>query len=497
MNTSVFRLPFALGLLALLTAVPSCSSNSSPQQTAVIKLSPDEVATLLGISSTDDLKIGAIESGREGVLVASLSFKNKNGKEVEIEDIELVIGSPEDLVYEVTSLRISEIDFHDWETTQRTTAKTLHVSKPGTGFIPALEEAIANGNKGSNLSTGTIPFEKMSIENIDYLLRKEDASLVRVGVVGFQIADATADMVGEISVEEIRVGNEVSIEKLRVTNIDRQWADFLLSLASQINLDDGEDTASVEFDAGRRVVPFDHFSVGAISFRNRPGHSASGMLWLTIEDLKLEIERTTSEALAGLNAEVHVRIPMDAFPKELGEQIRAIDSRRFTQSVTGVVNLAMTVDPSNKLERFNHMSVDVPSLFHVSGSMVTQDLAHTLAKLLVKRVVPEDFEMIRMLSLDIEYRDEGMLRYMVSNRNLGQKATHENLRDWRRELADGTNSSYHNAEITRFISSPRTIHLEVTADTLTDPEPFFRTVFEPDHDENPRTVKAKLSFQPR
>lgn len=484
----------------LLVGHTACSSSTTDNSAAVVKLSASDVAALLGLQQSDGLKLGDVESDSNGVRLSEIAFQNSSGKDVEIKKINLRIETPEDLVYQIAELQVDQIDFHDWKSNQRTKATSIKVSHPGPGFIPAIEEAIASTNSGTELTTGSLAFKKLEIGKIDYVIRAPDSSLTRAGVHDFSITDATADSLGSLSVGKIFLGESVSVQDLRVTNVNRKWADFLLGSLSRAK-EPGENGEAADtsrtLDLGDRVVPFDRFHVDQFAVRFPDPGDPEKYTAFNIKVFEMNIDRSGGGDFLGLTASASIDIPLESFPTELKQMLQSLNRSAFANGATADASFRMKFDRDKRIESFDTIAFSAPHLFSIEGSMITRSFATSLAKLLVQRDVEEDIKATMLSSLTINYNDDGLLSYLVSERHDHSKSVKDDLREMRKELADGSDSSHHAAEIARFIDSPRRISLRVTADSLVPAEQFFNSIFRSKQGDTHPDVKATLSFDNR
>ena len=91
---------------------------------------------MLGIGEADELEIeiGSIASGSDGVKVSSIRLRNDAGIEVDVGRIEMSIESSEDFQYGISTLKADRIDFHDWQSTQRTTLTSVSNESLAVGY---------------------------------------------------------------------------------------------------------------------------------------------------------------------------------------------------------------------------------------------------------------------------------------------------------------------------------------------------------------------------
>ena len=485
----------------LLAMSSSCTNSKTDSSTGVVKLSATDVAALLGIRENDSLKLGDIESDKYGVRLSSISFQDTTGKDIDIKKIDLQIGTPKDLVYEIDQLRIEEIDFHDWKSNQRTKATGINVSKPGQGFIPAIEKAIAASNSGAELTTGNLAFKKLEIGNIDYLVRAADSSVTRVGVSGFSITDATTDSLGTLEVKKVSIGDSVSVEGLKILQVNRRWADFLLGAISNVSASEPTSTTTRTFDLGDRVLPFDRFDVGQFVIRFPNPESSEKLASINLKGLNLNVDRTSTGELSGINAAASIHIPVDTFPKELKDILMSVNRTKFAQGAVGDAKIQMTFDAIKQIESFRVITLTAPELFEIKASMTTRNFATSLAQLLAKRDITKEIQQTMLSSLTIDYKDSGLMAYLVSDRHKESESVKDGLKSMRKEIADGSDKPLHTKEILQFIQSPKQISLRVTSAVLVPAEGFFAKVFAKvfrieDSDAN-SSVKATLTFSPR
>ena len=205
---------------------------SDPQE-EVLKLSSDQVADLLGIKENKDVQIGDIESGRGGVKIKTISLQGIDRAEVEIQDVEVQIKSTAKLKYAVSLLRLGKVDVIDFETAQHVRGYNLTVDEPGDRFLNKLEEAFTSVKSGGAIKTADLSCEQLKIDRIDYSIRSKEskvASPTRVSIERLTIDQASKNVFGEMGVARVSVGDTVSGTGLKITRVDRTWADQLLAL---------------------------------------------------------------------------------------------------------------------------------------------------------------------------------------------------------------------------------------------------------------------------
>jgi hypothetical protein len=471
----MFANPTRIAFICLLAiALTSCSSEPDDKPTT-IAFTSSEVAKLLGIKEGAGIKFGEITSNRDGVKVASIELDDKSGRELEADDLEIKIASPEKLVYAVSSLRIGTIDIHDWKNSQRTRAFDLSVSSPGENFIAAIKDAIASVQTGGVLKTSRLSFSQLAIGRIEYLVHKNE-SVTKVSLEKLSLDDAKEKTLGKFAIARIAIGETVGVENLKFTQVDRKWIDQLLTLLLKVSQADlkPSDWSPAEGKSGV-VVPFDQFSVDRLTFRFdvSPRKAVS----VTVSDLELDVNRTSRGGFAGLSGFVNVSVPANVFADKDGDGAVLIRDLlgQSSDSLALSVQLGVTFDPDSQVEKFDKLVVEVPAFGTISGSAQTQGLSQLLsiALLYAKGGKPPD---IQISSLHVKYQDAGLIAYLLSNRYKDNKSVNKALEKITAEFPDATQRGRLRREVAAFKKSPGAIELDVDADDFVSADRFFETL---------------------
>lgn len=423
---------------------------------AVVKLTSDEVAALLGLKEKAGIKIGDIESGRDGVKVQSISLKNNESTEVEIHDIELRITSTSKLVYVLSSLRIGKLDILDWQTTQRAQAFGVLVDKPGDGFLSQLQATMTSVSSGGPLKIAVVSCARLGIERIDYLIRSKDATVTRVSIEALSMTEATSETLGELSVRRISMGDTVAGKGLKLTKADRLWADQLLAVL--VTLPGADHAATLRSVAAsfqspaleKRLLPFDRFEVAEMNFIVSKSRDLGSKV-VKVTDVRLDVQRRSDGQWAGIHGTVNVSIPTTVFEKDMGLAfVRAMGNPKLEESLAFSAQMQIVLDHSPNQER-SEISISAPGLAAISGTATTRGLPELLNMLIAQQELPKN---LTLSSLKLEGRDDGLVVFLLSDRHKDREGINTLLEIVPNLWPDGVERGRLSSEIKSFRASP-------------------------------------------
>jgi hypothetical protein len=448
--------------------------NDPPDE--AIKLTADEVAALLGIKGRDDLKIGAVESGREGVKVKSLSLKENGSVEVEIQDIGLQIKRTSKLRYSLIALRIGKVDILDWSTTQRVRAYGIRIDQPGDRFLTKLQTAIAAVRAGGCLRTADLACARLAIDGIDYEMRSKDATLTRVRLESVALNRAASETIGELSVAGLGIGDAVAAKGFRVRRVDRLWADQMLALLVTLSRTNSSAPLSPKPEAAprptppstalaKRLLPSDRLALAEINVDlGKLVKEWSGKARL--HNLHIDVQRGSHGEFAGLLGGFDVEVATKVFGEEGKRFFHEMGNRSLEESLTGSAKIRMVLDPVRRAER-SSVSISAPGLMNLSVTATTRHLAELLGKLLAQEAIPEG--LVTMSSFTVEGHDGGLLAFLLSKRptSRAQREGGELVRDVSERIAlqqrDASQISRLRKEVRSFLRSPKSFTWSATS----------------------------------
>lgn len=471
---------------ALTVCLSSCSKTDD--ESSAVRLQPGELAMLLGIEEGSGIEIGEILSDRNGVTCKSISLKYSDTAEVTIEDIELKITSPSSLVYAISFLRIGKLDFLDWNTSQRAQAYGIRVDKPAEGFLSKLETAIAEALAGDSLRTANLACSKLVIDRLDYVCKAKDATVAPVRIDGFTIVEATGEILGELTVERVGVGDVTTCKNLKLTKVDRLWADRVLAMLVGPASAETADTSSSSGTPGlsRKILPFDVFECEGINL------TLSEKEHIQVADLRLSTNQRADGRLTRIDGTVNVSVSTSVFGREWLDFIRAMDSQSLEQQLTCSVRLKSVKDYSQNVEH-TELSFSAPGLATVSANSTTRGLLEGLSALVTLRGAPADF-VVGMSSIEIEVRDDGILAFLLSDRCKGKKYVLGMFEDLPQIWNDGAEHDRLSTEIAKFVKAPGVIRFSAESSQMMDFGEFGDTIFKSNDETG---FAARLSFEPR
>jgi hypothetical protein len=409
-----------LHTLAVVTAVAcltSCSSEQTTTPEGSITLSADEVASLLGVAGVQGLKFGDITSGREGVRVAGIAFDDGQGRELEVNNLELNIRSSADFAYSIAFLKIAEVELHDWSTNFRTKIRNLIVESPGDRFLSALQAAMAAAKNGGNIDISPLQFEKLSIASIEHLYRSDDKKVTKGVVEDFVIERALQRTVGGVQIRKVSGGQSVeqfALAGLKIRDVDREWVNrFIANLgASTPQMGSFNPRTNVPGDV---FMPFDQFAVQQLSI---PNMGPKSNVTVDVVDVDVSVRRLRDGQFAGLDGRVTVEVPLDTFSNDDTPEVKFI--REVTRG-TRLTKLAITAtlgmarDNKARTETWENLALTVPGFGMVTGAVNTTGIADALG-LLVQGKPPSDGLFLGLAKVQIAYKDDGLLPYLTSDR---------------------------------------------------------------------------------
>lgn len=472
-----------VGLIIIAVGTIALMQNSKPDPIdETIKFSSDQIASLLGIKENDGLKIGEIESGRQGVKVKSILIKNTDGTEVDIQDIELQVKHTEKLSYAISLLRIGKADVLDWKTTQRVQVFGITVEQPGDGFLTKLEAAVSSVRSGGAIKTVDLSCARMGIERIDYAIRTKEATVTRISIEGLSLVGAKSDILDELNVTRATVGDAVSGAGLKVTKVDRHWADLLLAkfvmpkkidpatapkptdspakVAQSKQLDSKRGQASSKplvtptknTLKGNRILPFDNIDVDEMSISPNAFDDLKTTGVFKIVKLHLAIERRSDGKVIRLNGSVMVSVSPDILYDQLNAGRKKIDDFFHTMGGPKIeeclvlnIKISSTIDHIRKCEE-SVISVQTPGVAAITVSANTQRLLDLVGMYITLDDLPvaEDGD-VTMKSIKLSWVDDGILSFILSNR----------YKDWdyvRKQFSQTIETWPHVSERTRLVS---------------------------------------------
>ena len=400
----------------------SCGKWGDDAPDTPVKLTAAEVSSLLGITGSDGLEVGDVTTGRDGVTVKSISLKEGASTEVEVKDVELHIKSTSKMVYAISSLKIGTLDVIDWKSTQRVRAFGIRVDQPGDKFLTKLEAAIAAVRSGGSLRTADLACARLSIDRVDYEVRSGEGKPTRVRLESFAIDQATSETIGELSIDRIGLGDAVAVKGLKVTRVDRLWADQMLGLL--MTLSSADSPSSRPADAAyppapkspalaKRLLPFDRIELGAINvdIGKLSGGKASGTA--RVSKLHLDVQRGADGRFAGLTGGVDAAVATSAFGKEGAKFFRDMGNPSLEESLAGSATITMVLDPAQRAER-STMTIKAPGLATLSATAMTRQVPELLGKLLAQEEIPSG--LVTIASLAVEAHDGGLFAFLSSDR---------------------------------------------------------------------------------
>lgn len=524
-------------LVALLVtlALSSCSKTGNTTPEEVLKLSSAEVTALLGLKNRAGLKVGDVESGREGIKVKSISISDSGNTEVEISDIELRITSPSKLVYALSTLKVGKLDVLDWKTTQRVQAMGIQVDKPATGFLTKLENTIASIRAGNSFKTTELSCDKLSINRIEYVLRtvkREDPSkqeepvVTKVSIADFTISDATSTTLGTLSVSSASVGDMVSGKGLKLTKVDRVWADELLaSLVNSPATDKPSPRVPVTSSEpmypskegrkptptptksadvrmpipatnvlSKKILPFDIMEMGEFNIITPFGN-------IVIDQVKLTTTRGSNGKLMGCEGSGRVTVPHRVVTEDRAgndeylQFFRAMGDPQVELAIICQVKLNMKLDASGQNEETTIIG-QAPGLVTVTLSATTRHFYEMLSRLLAHpNQLSEEYlrpDECYIQNFTVEGVDQGLGKYLLSERHKNRDAFIKFLRElaenWSKD--EKVNEQIH-ADLDRFLKSPRRVTLRVESPAFQKFNKFMRA-----SSKNPNNdpILMKLTF---
>jgi hypothetical protein len=462
----------AAGVLA--ASLTSCGSSDETTK-PVINLTSSEIATLLGINEADGIKIGAIASDRDGVKVESIAFEDGKGRELEIQDVELKIVSSSDMVYSVSYLGIKRLELQDLKNSQRTKAKGITVIEPGKGFLVQIASAIASAKTGGTLKTSGLSFAKLTIDQIDYLIRTNDTNVTKITVDSIYIDKATKETVDDMRIGRISMGDTaaVSVENLRFRVVDRIWADKILAILVRLPQADTIKWDDEAMDLGDRIVPFDQFGVDKMTIRIKDGNE---MIVGYVTGLNFDVKRNSNNEFEGLEGKVNGEVPLTSFPDEFTNVIRAMGNKKIQDSLTCSVTLKLTHDQSGDIDKFENISITVPEMFVVTGGASTRGLVVFGGKLFGLQFndkLNKFFEAIAISSFNITYQDYGLLPFLLSRRFKDRDDFRKAFTEFPSKFEQGAESDRLIPEVDRFLAAPYRINFTARTDKFVPFDKFF------------------------
>lgn len=473
-----------LALVATVACLPSCSSEQSTTPEGSITLSADEVASLLGVAGVQGLKFGEITSGREGVRVAGIAFDDGQGREVEVNNLELNIRSSADFAYSIAFLKIAEVELHDWSTNFRTKIRNLVVERPGDRFLSALQAAMAAAKNGGNIDISPLQFEKLAIASIEHLYRSDDKKVTKGVVEDFVIERALQRTVGGVRIRHVsggQSGEQVALSGLKIRDVDREWVNrFIASLgasASQMGTFSPRTTVP-----GDVFMPFDQFAVEELSIRNTGPQSN---LTINVIDVDVSVRRLRDGQFGGLDGRVTVEVPPDAFPPEGAKFIREVTGDARLNKLAISATLGMARDNQARTEAWENLALNVPGLGKVTGAVRTAGIADAMG-LIVQGQPPSDSLFLGLAKVQINYTDDGLIPYLASDRFSERQKVVEFFDNANRELQKFVSESQAKSGPVKFgqmqidpgyLKSPGVASLTLGADRFLAFEKFFSTLF--------------------
>jgi hypothetical protein len=460
---------FLAGLVAAFLASRDATVDDSPD--VVVKLTADEVAALLGIKEKDSVKIEGLESGRDGVKVNSISLRDNDSTEVEIQDIDLRIMSTDRHNYAISYLRIGKLNIFDWKTTQRVQVFGVVVDRPGDDFLSKLEATIASLRSGGSLKKADLSCMRLGIDKIDYRIRAKDAVVTKVSIEELSITEATSETLGEFRVGRVGMDDTTNTGRLgcknqRLTKVNRFWADRILALL--LTLPGTDPATTLKLDAarfkapalGKNLFPFDRFEVPEMSFIfQKAADLGSGIVKVT--DLCFDVQRTSEGKLTRIHGKVNVIVPTQIFgkmaggEKEVSDFFRAMGNPDLEESLACSVQLNIVPDHDRNEEQFE-ISISAPGLAAISATAITRRLPEFLSMLITELKL---YDGVTMSSLKIEARDDGLFVFLVSERFKRQKDVHKFFKDIPNNFPVSERVRL-SSDIDKFLASPGSIILD-------------------------------------
>ncbi len=484
----------------------SCKNDDDANK-GVIKLSSDEVSALLGIKDKAGIKIGEIESGPQGVKVKSISLKESDSTEVEIADVELRITSPSKLVYAISYLKIGKLDILDWTSSQRAQAFGIVVEKPGDGFLSKLDTAVSSTRASGSLKTADLTCERLGIDRLEYATHSKDNSM-SVRLEDLSISQVNSDRIGELKLGSAHIGATVAGKGLKVTQVDRRWADQILARVVTFQSAQSNPTtqpaidpfpatmpvvAKVELPSmGKRILPLDSLEVAELNFAI--GKSAKGdQAPIKITSVHLDIQRKADGELSGITGNVNVAIsPMGLADTEGAKKgfhdFFASFNPQLEQSIAITSNLKMNRDGAQNQED-TQIVADAPGVLSITLSGTTRGVATMIGELIANRDI-RDESLPSISEIKLELRDKGLMAYLLSDRFEYHAMFLELLPSIPFQMQDAGDDSRLRRELKGFMRSPGgvTFTFNSQGGSFTP----FKTFFKGDN--SPGAAKAKISF---
>lgn len=421
---------FVIAIISLLLYLNPLSESPETE----LKLSSDQISSLLGITDNKSVKIGDIEAGRGGVRVKSISLKGKDNAEIEIHDVDLQIRSTEKLVYSISLLKIGKVDILDWKTAQRVQAFDVEVDKPSDGFLTNLEEAFSSANSGESIKTAGLLCARLGIGRIEYMARSNEENITKVSIEGFSINDALSDKFGDMRVTRISFGDIVSGKNLKITKVNRNWADQLLALLTTSESSNSSTktkptiTTPTLNTQDTRIFPFDRIEIGEISLvanKLPPGDKLGNGL-VKISNLTIGFDQSSNGRMSGAKMSVSATIPTELFwsgsdkdwNKKALDFFSGLDGFGNT-NLANQLNLTfqLNTDIEEDIEDSN-ISLDAPGILTISLKTKTRGVMNSLGKLITLQNSPSNNTdaQLGISSLALKVSDDGILSYLFSDR---------------------------------------------------------------------------------
>lgn len=419
----------------------SACSPSSEKKPPALNLTNDQLASVLGIKSSENLQFGEIISDSEGVEIASLSFKTQDGQTVSLTDLDVDISVSEDYLYTIPKLTLAEMIGQDTAKGYNIKVTNLIVTEPDPSFLLAIQNAITKTDNTKKFSINDLKFNALAIETIAVSTQDENGQPQTLSIKDLNIIGA-----GDTVIESLAIGSAISqadnfsLDSLLVKQLDRTLVDALLSQYVSPDLMDGSGTPVDE--AG---IAFDHLSVTHFATED-----------FAMGPLQVDIKRAENGEIS------HINIPPSRVMLRLEDNVFASILKATTDNVGEALIATLSLDYATSEESGNVVrdaTMEVAGLGRIDFSGQLNGLDPVVEDLLLRR----DFRKphISAKTFDFKYTDNGLIEGFLAKAPFLNKLTLGTALAVLLETNEDLDSDTRIEKIKTFLDKPGTVTIKL------------------------------------
>ena len=139
---------------------------------------------------------------------------------------------------------------------------------------------------------------------------------------------------------------------------------------------------------------------------------------VNVVDVDVSVRRLRDGQFAGLDGRVTVEVPLDAFSNydtPEAKFIREVTRGTRLTKLAITTTLGMARDNKARTETWENLALTVPGFGMVTGAVNTSGIADAIG-LLVQGKPPSDDLFLGLAKVQIAYKDDGLLPYLMSDR---------------------------------------------------------------------------------